>query len=106
MTHKIEHDYLQGFLNTGEQLRTQGSAFTRQRSLVRTQHRPLLKSLQMVGKEKPVVFGPGALYCNRTATQLVGGLSQRFLQGLRGLFLHVGQEVEVDVQGDAYGEMP
>jgi hypothetical protein len=35
---------LQAFLNNGEQLRHPGSDFTRQRSLVRTQHRPLVKS--------------------------------------------------------------
>src|SRR5215207_11286326 len=36
--------HLQAFLNTSEQPRRYGSAFTRQRTLVRSQHRPLLKA--------------------------------------------------------------
>jgi hypothetical protein len=35
---------LQAFLNNGEQLRHPGSDFTRQRTLVRSQHRPLQKT--------------------------------------------------------------
>src|SRR5215208_4036964 len=53
----------------GRLAQRESAAFTRQRSLVRTQHRPLVKVLQMAEKKKPPVFEPGALYCNRTATR-------------------------------------
>jgi hypothetical protein len=43
---------LQAFLNTSEQPRRYGSAFTRQRTLVRTQHRPLRKNTRLQEKYK------------------------------------------------------
>jgi hypothetical protein len=41
---------LQAFLNNGEQLRHPESAFTWQRTLVRTQHRPLRKNTRLQEK--------------------------------------------------------
>ena len=48
----------------GRLAQRESAAFTRQRSLVRTQHRPLLKVLQMLGNEKLPIFEWGAFYCN------------------------------------------
>jgi hypothetical protein len=50
---------LQVILNTGEQLRCYGSAFTRQRSLVRTQHRPLSKFFHLQVKPEVTTKIPG-----------------------------------------------
>jgi hypothetical protein len=43
---------LQAFLNASEQPRRYGLAFTRQRTLVRTQHRPLRKNDVLQVKHK------------------------------------------------------
>ena len=85
----------------GRLAQRESAAFTRQRSLVRNQHRPPLNYLQIAGNYKPSVFGPG-LFTATVLRRELRRLLQRFLQGLRGPLLHVGQEVGVDVQGDAY----
>lgn len=49
------------------------------------------------------ILMPGAVYCNRTATRSRLRSGEHFLKSLRGLFLHVGEEVGVDVEGDRHG---
>ncbi len=55
-THKRQYAYLQGFLYASELLQTQGSAFTRQRSLAQPQHRPLLIAYEL-GVADPTQLG-------------------------------------------------
>ena len=57
---KAKYVYLQVFCKLQKPPANYRAAFTRQRPLVRTQHRPLLKVLQMLGNEKLPVFGWGA----------------------------------------------
>jgi hypothetical protein len=63
---------LQVFLNICERLQYKGFAFTRQRSLVRTQHRPLRNYLQnAVFRCSP--FLPRLLVCSNPFSWLAGG---------------------------------
>jgi hypothetical protein len=68
-----ENRYLQEFCKLQRSAANYRAAFTQHRPLVRSQHRPLKKCLQMAEKEKPLVLTPGAIYCNRIATRTAVG---------------------------------
>ena len=65
---------MQEFLNSGEQPRHYGSDFTRQRSLVRTQHRPLSKHLvlQVIRGRQEQVSDTLPSHCAATVQQRGG----------------------------------
>jgi hypothetical protein len=60
---KAKYLYLQAFCNLQKAPKIGHAAFTRQRTLVRFQHRPLNKSPANVGKREAPGFRVGCLYC-------------------------------------------
>jgi hypothetical protein len=70
-----EYIYFQVFCKLQKTPAIYRAAFTRQRSLVRSQHRPLPKVLQMAGKHKLSVLTSSALCSNHAATHQSSSLN-------------------------------